>query len=222
MKPKYVILYRSQRVLFHKVCPRQERKLNCGGWLVPKSLARLDLSGNGIEAVYVLVAVISKLHVVRMYMFSNEGVFVDNTQLSFTFQNSKRLCHQSNLPSCRGGQRRTGWQTGLLWVEGKNGMVCCSWIDDYGGRDRSTHIERTSCVAKIDDVSGRKEEARCWTVQSNGQKMDVEMGGFIWVQYSKAKKNHLFNIMSLLVANSPTRKQKLKLQKSAQYKLIWW
>jgi hypothetical protein len=28
--------------------------------------------------------------------------------------------------------------------------------------------------------------------------------------------------MSLLVANSPTRKQKLKLQKSAQYKLIWW
>ena len=64
---------------------------------MPKSLARLDLSRNGIEAVYVLVAVTSKLHVVHLYMFSNGGVFVDNTLLSFIFQNSKRLCHQSNL-----------------------------------------------------------------------------------------------------------------------------
>ena len=103
MKPKCVILYRSQRVLFHKVCPRQERKLNCGGWLVPKSLARLDLSGNGIEAAYVLVAVTSKLHVVRMYMFSNGGVFVDNTQLSFVFQKKKGWTPASVLPasSCR-------------------------------------------------------------------------------------------------------------------------
>jgi hypothetical protein len=74
-----------------------------------------------------------------------------------------------------------------LWVEGKNGMVCCRWIDDYGGRERSTHIERTSCVAKTDDVSGRKEEARCWTVQSNGQKMYVGLFGY---NIAKPKKNN--------------------------------